>query len=53
MTADIARRHVEHLRELQAEHGMQLRTVADLIEERLIAQLDVDRMTALVSPAIS
>jgi hypothetical protein len=53
MTADIARRHVEHLRELQAEHGMQLRTVADLIEERLIAQLDVDRMTALVSPAMA
>ncbi|HMP18137.1 MAG TPA: hypothetical protein PKD72_14020 [Gemmatales bacterium] len=53
MTADIARRHVDHLRELQAEHGMQLRTVADLIEERLIAQLDVDRMTAMVAPALA
>lgn len=53
MTADIARRHVEHLRSLQAEHGMQLRTVADLIEEKLVAPLDVDRLTALVAPAVS
>jgi hypothetical protein len=52
MTADIARRHVEHLRELQAEHGMQLRTVADLVEEKLVAPLDVDRLTALVAPAV-
>ncbi|HQR05769.1 MAG TPA: hypothetical protein PLN21_03050 [Gemmatales bacterium] len=53
MTADIARRHVEHLRELQAEHGMQLRTVADLVEEKLVAPLDVDRLTALVAPAVN
>ena len=52
MTADIARRNVEQLRELQAEHGMQLRTVADLVEEKLVAPLDVDRMTALVAPAV-
>ncbi|MFT3882023.1 MAG: hypothetical protein QM703_20505 [Gemmatales bacterium] len=53
MTADIARRHVEHLRELQTEHGMQLRTVADLVEEKLVAPLDVDRLTALVAPAVN
>lgn len=53
MTAEIARRNVDKLRELQSEHGMQLRTVADLVEEKFIAPLDVDRMTALVAPAIA
>ncbi|MFO0815494.1 MAG: hypothetical protein U0796_19940 [Gemmatales bacterium] len=52
MTGEIARRHVEHLREIQAEHGMQLRTVADLIEERFLAPLEVDCLVALVAPAV-
>jgi hypothetical protein len=52
LTSEVARRHVEHLRELQSEHGMQLRTVADLVEEHFIAPLEVDRLTALVAPAM-
>jgi hypothetical protein len=51
MTGEIAHRHVEHLREIQTEHGMQLRTVADLVEERFMAPLEVDCLVALVSPA--
>jgi hypothetical protein len=52
LTAEVARRHVEHLKELQQEHGMQLRTVADLVEEQFIAPLEVDRLTAVVAPVV-
>jgi len=52
LTTEVARRHVDHLRELQQEHGMQLRTVADLVEEHFIAPLEVDRLTALVAPSM-
>lgn len=51
MTSEISQRHMQHLKELQSEHGMQLRTVADLIAEQFTATLDVDTMTALVIPA--
>jgi hypothetical protein len=53
LTAEIARRHVEDLRALQQEHGMQLRTIADLIEEHFVAPLEVGRLIALVEPAIT
>jgi hypothetical protein len=53
LTAEIARRHIEDLRALQQEHGMQLRTIADLIEERFVAPLEVGRLIALVEPAIA
>lgn len=52
MTSAIAKRNVEQLRALQEEHGMQLRTVADLVEEQFLAPMEIDRLSSLVAPAV-
>lgn len=52
MTADIARRNVDQLRVLQSENGMQLRTVADLVEEKFLVPMEIDRLASLVAPAV-
>src|SRR5690606_30490040 len=44
--------YVQKLRELQQEYAMQMPTVADRILERFVQPMTIDRMQALVEPAI-
>jgi hypothetical protein len=47
-----AERLVDRLRALEREHGIRLRTVADHIEERFVKPLALDRLCALIPPAM-
>src|SRR5262249_6215085 len=40
------------LTQLEQQHGVRLRTVADRIQERFIRPLAVDRLAALIEPAM-
>jgi hypothetical protein len=51
-TAETAEEHREELVQLQRSHGMQMRSVADHVDERFIKPLAVDRLCALVEPAM-
>jgi hypothetical protein len=51
-TSDVADWHLKRLHELSRQYGVRLPTVADHLNERLIRPLAVDRMRALVRPAI-
>jgi hypothetical protein len=44
--------YVKKLRQLQQEYSMQMPTVADRILERFVQPMTIDRMAALVEPAI-
>ena len=44
--------YVQQLRKLQKTHAMQMPTVADRIEERFIQPMTIDRIRALVGPAM-
>lgn len=44
--------YVQKLRQLQQEYAMQMPTVADRILERFVQPMTIDRMAALVEPAI-
>jgi hypothetical protein len=44
--------YVQKLREMQSSYSMQMPTVADRILERFVQPMTVDRMQALVEPAI-
>jgi hypothetical protein len=46
-------RHVEELIRLEKEHGMHLRTVADRLEERFVKPLALDRLCAMIEPAMA
>lgn len=46
-----ADRHLAELSQVEERHGMRLRTVRDRLEERFIAPLKVDRISALLPPA--
>lgn len=46
-----ADRHLAELSQVEERHGLRLRTVRDRLEERFIAPLAVDRISALMSPA--
>jgi hypothetical protein len=50
-TREHAARHLSALADLEARHGIKLRTVGDRLRERFVAPLAVDRMCALVGPA--
>jgi hypothetical protein len=50
-TLEHADRHLAELAQIEASHGLKLRTVRDRLGERFIAPLAVDRMCALVGPA--
>ncbi|MEM7559791.1 MAG: hypothetical protein AAF394_11785, partial [Planctomycetota bacterium] len=44
--------YLEHLQELQSKYAMRMPTVADRLHERFTRPMTVDRMRALVGPAI-
>jgi hypothetical protein len=50
-TREHADRHLNELDQLEARHGLKLRTVRDRIGERFIAPLVIDRLCALLGPA--
>jgi hypothetical protein len=51
-TRDAAAGHVQQCRKLEATHGIVLRTVADRVEEQFVKPLAVDRLVALIEPAM-
>jgi hypothetical protein len=51
-TAEAADTHLKRYRELCDEYGMQLSTVAERLAERFTRPLAIDRVRALVEPAI-
>src|SRR5262249_25045650 len=52
MTADLANTHEAELARLQKTHGMRMTTVADRVAERFVKPLALDRLGALVEPAM-
>jgi hypothetical protein len=51
-TGQLADQHLAELHRLEAAHGVRLRTVADRLGERFLRPLDLDRLCALVKPAM-
>jgi hypothetical protein len=51
-TDDTAEQHVRRLTQLQKKYGMRLPTVADRLAERFVRPLAIDRVKALVRPAV-
>lgn len=45
--------YVKRLRELQQRYSMRMPTIADRIEERFIQPMTIDRMRALIAPAMT
>jgi hypothetical protein len=52
-TSDAADLHLKRLAALSAEYGMQLPTIADRLNERFVRPLVIDRLRAMVEPAMS
>jgi len=52
LTHELADEHLEELSRLEAEHGMRLRTIADRLGERFIKPMEIDRLCALIEPAM-
>jgi hypothetical protein len=52
LTREEADDHLAELAELEQTHGMRLRTIADLLGERFVKSLALDRLIALVLPAM-
>ena len=52
-TAEAADSHQAQLELLMRKHGMQLATIADRISERFVRPLLIDRVKALVEPALT
>ena len=44
--------HLDALAQLEKQYGVRLRTVADRMQERFIRPLAVDRLAALIEPAV-
>jgi hypothetical protein len=53
LTRKRAAGHLEELARLEKAHGMHLRTVADRLGERFVKPLALDRLCALVEPAMA
>jgi hypothetical protein len=51
-THEAADRFLKRLAELRAQYGMRLATIGDLLQERFVRALAIDRLRALISPAI-
>ncbi|MEX2142152.1 MAG: hypothetical protein WD894_22990 [Pirellulales bacterium] len=51
-TGDTAEQHLRRLAQLQKKYGMRLPTVADRLAERFVRPLAIDRVKALVKPAV-
>ncbi|HWG44586.1 MAG TPA: hypothetical protein VN688_17550 [Gemmataceae bacterium] len=52
VTRDLARRHLEQLEHLERVRGMRLSTISDRLNERFIKPLALDRLCALIEPAM-
>jgi hypothetical protein len=52
VTRDLARRHLEQLERLERIRGVRLNTIRDRLNERFIKSLALDRLCALIEPAI-
>jgi len=52
LTRDLAEQYLAKLVELEKQHGMRLGTVADLVQERFVKPLALDRLCALIEPAM-
>jgi hypothetical protein len=53
LTREWARQHLEWRARLEKQHGMHLRTVADRIDERFVKPLALDRLCAMIEPAVA
>jgi hypothetical protein len=51
-TRELARQHLEQLARLERERGVRLGTVSDRLNERFIKPLALDRLCALIEPAM-
>jgi hypothetical protein len=52
LTNDLASQYLERLAHLERTHGMHLGTVADRLQERFVKPLALDRLCALIEPAM-
>jgi hypothetical protein len=52
LTRELADDHLEELTALEEEHGMRLRTIADRLGERFVKPMEIDRLCALIEPAL-
>jgi hypothetical protein len=52
LTGELADDHLDALAQLEQQYGVRLRTVADRMQERFIRPLAVDRLAALIEPAM-
>jgi hypothetical protein len=52
LTEDLATQYLEKLANLERTHGVRLRTVADRLQERFVKSLALDRLCALIEPAM-
>ncbi|RIK72910.1 MAG: hypothetical protein DCC67_18545 [Planctomycetota bacterium] len=52
-TADVADKHLRQLQALAAQYGMQLPTIHDRLSERFVRPLTIDRLRAMVDPAMN
>jgi hypothetical protein len=51
-TSDVADMHLRRMAELSKQYGLRLPTVADRLNERFVRTLAIDRIRALIRPAI-
>src|SRR5262249_1045610 len=49
---DLAGQYLEKLADLERAHGLRLQTVSDLLRERFVKPLALDRLCALIGPAM-
>jgi hypothetical protein len=52
LTHDLASRHLEQLERLERLHGIRLSTIRDHLSERFVKPLALDRLCALIEPAM-
>jgi hypothetical protein len=52
LTRDEAAEHLQELADLEQEHGFRLATIADRLGERFVKPMAIDRLCALVGPAL-
>jgi hypothetical protein len=52
-TGELADQHTQELERLEQTHGLRLRTIGDLIDERFVKSLALDRLCVLTGPAMA
>jgi hypothetical protein len=52
LTQEAADDHLEEMGRLEREHGMRLTTIADRLGERFVKPMTIDRLCALIAPAV-